>query len=333
MPTNQTRNTKASPSQEGDEFKLIKGINTMIENRLHKAGLLTYEQLAALSPAEIAKRVGKLTGVNVERIKEQNWVAQAHELSAQRTSPTAGVELDNVGFVLDLFLNPRKQVQSTQVLNVKSGVGDTWKGWDEKRLLNFFVEQSHLKLTIVELRQTAPLSEAVAPVEVAPVPIAEAEAAPPALAALSEPTIPVAEAVVATAPVSLESSSEPILRELQMISNETLIPTNLLKSGEAYHVGLELNLTDQLKRKTTPLTYTASVYAKKWEDQARFFLGEAHGEIKTTDERIDVEGLKKDLQPGVYSLTASLIITETEKGFRPHPVAHSSLSDRLLHIN
>jgi hypothetical protein len=118
-----------------------------------------------------------------------------------------------------------------------------------------------------------------------------------------------------------------------MVATGTSMPTNMLKSGEPFHVWLELNLSEQLKQKTTPLNYTAAIYAKRWEDQSRYVLGEAHGEIKTSDEKIDVAGLKQDLQPGVYSLTASLIVTETEKGSRPHPVAHSSLKDRLLHIN
>ncbi len=346
MPTKRPRNAKVQPLPEADDFKPIKGINTMIENRLHSAGILTYEQLAALSPSEIAKRVGKLVGVNVERINEQNWVGQARELAGQQTPSAAGVELGNVGFVLDLFLNPRKQVQSTQVLNVLSGVGDTWKGWDEKRLLNFFIEQSQMKLPTVEPPVTVPLSDAApatsVEVEAAPAPIVETEAAPvpvvetevaPAPATVPEPRLPVAEAVVTAAPASSELPSEPILRELQMVTTETSTPTGLLKSGEPFHVWLELNLTEQLKRKTAPLNYTASVYAKRWEDQSRYVLGEARGEIKTTDKRIDVEGLKQDLQPGVYSLTASLIVTETEKGSKPHPVAHSYLTDRLFHVN
>jgi hypothetical protein len=345
MPTKRPRNAKVQPPPEADDFKPIKGINTMIENRLHAAGILTYEQLAALSPAEIAKRVGKLTGVNVDRIKEQNWAGQARELAGQRTPSSAGVELENVGFVVDLFLDPRKHVQSIQVLNVTSGVGDTWKGWDETRLLKFFVEQSHLKLPPVEPPVT------VSPVEAAPtksvevakeVPsVAKAEAVP-APATVAEPAPPIteateaaeaAEAVATAAPTAPEAPPDPILRELQMVHSDTLTPTSMLKSGEPFHVLLELNLTEQLKRKTAPLNYTASVYAKRWEDQSRYVLGEAHGEIKTTDEMIDVEGLKKDLQPGVYSLTASLIVMETEKGSRPHPVAHSSLTDRLFHVN
>jgi hypothetical protein len=334
MATKRPRTAKVQPLPEAGDFKSIKGINTMIENRLHAAGILTYEQLAALSPTEIAKRVGKLTGVNVDRIKEQDWAGQARGLAEQPTVQASGGELDNVGFVVDLFLDARKQVQSTQVLNVKSGVGDTWKGWDENRLLAFFVEQSHLQLPIATAILTAPISE------VAPTMAAEATAtAAPVVEPVAKPE-PVPEtapkpapAISATAAAPAAPAVEPILRELQMVDTGTSMPTNLLKRGEPFHIWLELNLSEQLKRKTTPLNYTAAIYAKRWEDQSRYVLGESQGEIRMTEDRIDIAGTRQDLQPGLYSLTASLIVTETETGSKPHPVAHSLLADRLFHIN
>ena len=130
----------------------------MIENRLHTSGIQTFEQLAGLSPSELMKRVGKMTGVNIDRIKDQDWVGQARALAGQHTQLSSGKEFENVGFVVDLFLDTKKKVRLTQVLNVKSGVGDTWECWDETRLFDFFVEQSRMNLIMLEPPISSPVS-------------------------------------------------------------------------------------------------------------------------------------------------------------------------------
>ncbi|HEX4949780.1 MAG TPA: hypothetical protein VFZ34_24155 [Blastocatellia bacterium] len=335
MSTKRPKTVKENVPTDADDFKPIKGINTMIENRLHAAGIVTYEQLAALSPDEIARRVGKMTGVTVERIREQNWTGQAYELTQQKDS----AELVNVGFVLDLFLDAGKHVKSTQVLNVKSGEGDEWPGWDDTRLLNFFIEQSQLQRPAqvpASLQPTvsAPLSKTDAVATTAPPVIAEtapahlAAATPKPSSTKAAPAQPVMIASEQTA-----QATEPILRELQVISPETMTPTTLIKSGAPFQVWLELNLSDQLKQKTAPLNYTASVYAKRWEDQSQFVVGEARGKFQSTDQKINVAGQELSLLPGVYNLTASLIVMEAEQSGKLHPVAHSSLANRVVHVN
>lgn len=54
--------------------------------------------------------------------------------------------LENEGFVVDLFLDKKRKVNLTQVLHVKSNDGEAWEGWNEKRLLEFFVGRAHLSL-------------------------------------------------------------------------------------------------------------------------------------------------------------------------------------------
>lgn len=51
-------------------------------------------------------------------------------------------ELNNEGFVLEIFLNEEHQVTSTQVLHVKRNEGETWAGWDERRLIGFLVRHA-----------------------------------------------------------------------------------------------------------------------------------------------------------------------------------------------
>src|SRR4030095_6344875 len=55
-------------------------------------------------------------------------------------------QLDNVGFVIELFLDNRRQVRLTQALHVRSAEGESWDGWDEGRLTSFFVKRADLSV-------------------------------------------------------------------------------------------------------------------------------------------------------------------------------------------
>jgi hypothetical protein len=58
----------------------------------------------------------------------------------------ADERLENIGFVVELFLDRRRQVRLTQALQVKSAEGEAWEGWDESRLIDFFVKQASLRV-------------------------------------------------------------------------------------------------------------------------------------------------------------------------------------------
>jgi hypothetical protein len=67
---------------ETDDLQIINGIGPAVEHRLHGVGIFTFDQLAALSPADIAASVADLTGLTAERIIRQNWIGQARHLAA-----------------------------------------------------------------------------------------------------------------------------------------------------------------------------------------------------------------------------------------------------------
>lgn len=48
----------------GDDFQKIAGIGAGIERRLHSAGILTYHDLAARSPEEIAASLAGMAGLS-----------------------------------------------------------------------------------------------------------------------------------------------------------------------------------------------------------------------------------------------------------------------------
>src|SRR6185369_13080075 len=81
--------------------------------------------------------------------------APPHKQSDERPDE----QLDNIGFVVELFLNDRGQVHMTQALQVKSAEGEVWDGWDENRLIDFFVRHASLRLPASVISQTQGESE------------------------------------------------------------------------------------------------------------------------------------------------------------------------------
>jgi hypothetical protein len=72
-----------------DDLKLINGIGPAVEKRLIGIGILTYAQLTALSPADIAAAVADLAGLSAERIIKQDWIGQARKLAEESATTEA----------------------------------------------------------------------------------------------------------------------------------------------------------------------------------------------------------------------------------------------------
>src|SRR5262245_58249581 len=73
-----------------DDFGRIHGIGAAIKGRLYAAGILTFKELAELSPDQIGARVGDFPGKSAELIQE--WIAEARALaSASQDGPHVDV--------------------------------------------------------------------------------------------------------------------------------------------------------------------------------------------------------------------------------------------------
>ncbi len=69
-----------SPDESSsDDLTAIRGIGIATQNRLYRAGIKSYGQLARATPENVRKILGKLAGgASVE-----DWIAQAKELAKQ----------------------------------------------------------------------------------------------------------------------------------------------------------------------------------------------------------------------------------------------------------
>ena len=69
-----------SPDESSsDHLTAIRGIGIATQNRLYRAGIKSYGQLARATPEDVRKILGKLAGgATVE-----NWIAQARNLASK----------------------------------------------------------------------------------------------------------------------------------------------------------------------------------------------------------------------------------------------------------
>ncbi|MCB1766073.1 MAG: phasin family protein [Candidatus Competibacteraceae bacterium] len=66
-----------------DDLKLITGIGPVLENKLNAAGIQRYEQIAALTGADIEKLETEVIHLN-GRIRRDGWIGQAKELHVKK---------------------------------------------------------------------------------------------------------------------------------------------------------------------------------------------------------------------------------------------------------
>lgn len=269
---------KGSHSSEGglsqaDDFKLIRGIKTGIENRLYKAGITTYAQLSALSPEEIIMAIGKLVGMTTEHVIEQDWIGQAYQLQSKREQ--AFVEMQShqtraehqhyATFTLELLLGNKNEVRRTRIMHLQGEAEETWAGWEEARVIDFIVNSSKLLLTTSEPVQSGHKS-------------------------LKSPLPGI-----------------PRLEELMAIPISEDNPRHLLSADKPFGVRMILDLSEVSSPMEIPLEYSTTICAKRLGLNERIPIGEAKGS-SMLEEKISIGIEKASLQKGVYRLEADIIL-------------------------
>jgi hypothetical protein len=128
--------TSTPAGQAGDDFQQIQGIGAAIDRRLHDAGILTYRDLAALTPEQIAASLAGVAGLSPARIASQDWAGQAGRLAGP-VAPPLPSEPDQryASFHVEFLLDVDDSVRRTKVHHHQSGTDAAWAGWDEGRLL------------------------------------------------------------------------------------------------------------------------------------------------------------------------------------------------------
>jgi hypothetical protein len=217
-------NASLSPVEvpkEGD-FHLIPGIGPGIEQRLHAAGIVTFDQLARLSPEEITAALHGLVGITPERIQEQNWCSAAARLAEPMTpatppaDPTAPGERQHYEtFHLELLMDESCTVRRTRLKNLQTNAPFVSARWDPDRMIDWIAEQ---------IRLASPGADA-AP-EVSPTPEAAPQAAEPPAARKER----------------LPWRGELIFNEVQLFNAGNMQPGRLFTANQPIEIRLWLHL-------------------------------------------------------------------------------------------
>lgn len=143
------------------DLKLINGVGPAVESRLHQAGILTFRQLASLTPEAIVAHLSGLNGISPSRIRNLNWIAEAERLAAEEQAkdehtrqgwpgrtPAPLEELQSLHyetFTLRVTKDARGTPVQTYVAHVQGSDEKRWAGWHRDLVIDYVVSRGGLE--------------------------------------------------------------------------------------------------------------------------------------------------------------------------------------------
>jgi hypothetical protein len=336
-------------SNQQDDFKLIAGISQGIENRLHKAGIRTYAQIASLTPQKILLKLGNIKGYSAKRIEDENWIGQAskrckqgvRQKTLQKTTPKTEIRQHYENFTIEFLLDDRNVCRRTRVRHVQSGDADTWAGWEPEQLANFLAR--HAGLGLPGRRETvsavpAPDQGTTIPTEPPPFAKTEATELLPAQENINSSLVykPISTNIdsVGQSP-SMRSRPKPSLseetkkglekihlREWKIFARDTNVPSHILNHDQIFDLSLMLVLDREMFPFTSDVKYCATIYAKQIGTKNRQSIGEVQN-ISLVSNKLDLMVNCASLSPGIYRLEA--LVTLEPAGNQPERLAVKEL--------
>jgi predicted flap endonuclease-1-like 5' DNA nuclease len=315
--------TSAPAGRAGDDFQKIQGIGAGIDRRLHEAGILTYQDLAGLTPEQIAATLTGVAGLSPARIASQDWAGQAGRLAGPAAPPLPS-EPDQhyASFHIELLLDVDNSVRRTKVRHHQSDTDEAWAGWDEDRLLALL--RKHIPPKVRPRPAGAGDRQPSDP----PV-AAESDAAVPSPDQPERPIPPGDQPETAGLPAGLPSSS---LHVDHLGLTRAGQRSRNWAPGEPTSVGFTL----QVGRAGTPgggsLDFTADVTAGSvLGDGQRWPLGTVRGAVRV-DEPLAVELTGEPLPRGLYRPEATVLIYPANHDRGSQPLRGRRASGALIQV-
>jgi hypothetical protein len=288
---------RAATTLEADDFTLIKGIGPTIAARLRDIGIMTFAQLADLTPDEIAIRV---VGLSAKRIAREKWIKQARKHASKKVAVEAheGRVDREIGqhyatFTVELLLNKDNSVRRTRVTYVQNKTEEAWPGWEELRLVNFIVRCADLPIPSPE---PSPLLEAVPPLP---------NTVPPPMVTSS---LPATDRFPNT---SVTSNLSGVLEVYDLVATPlgSDVPQNAVRVGEVFNVRLVCDLTKVRRLPSFPLESVVTIWAKKLGTGDRQIVGETRSVFMPADKVTCMAEVSIPCE-GIYRLEGLVALTE-----------------------
>lgn len=294
-----------------DDFKQMKGIGPKTERRLHQAGILSYEQLAQSDPATLAEIVEGLVGMSAERIVQEDWRGQAHNLAQSRKAPANGQHYAT--FTVELLLGPNNDVRRTRVVHVQDEAHkETWAGWEDRRLVRFISRHAGLDAG-PEVERGDDVGETAVPT-----PSRSRQQPKRQPAAANRPrmkTEPVDEILMKFAKPPQTHKPQPpkesrpvvsvIPKEVEPESVVAIAGTqSVFEHGRSFDVNVQLNLSHLEHNKNVPLSYQTFVFAVDIRAGTREEIGTVRGSVTEINDDLAIRLPAQIRLPGTYRLEA-----------------------------
>ena len=337
MARKQSRILNNVPPIKTDDFRLIKGIGPVLAGRLYDAGVCTYNQLAILSPAGLAKMV---TGLSVKQISRQDWSGQARKLASKKSPPKSSqnaaskkaVRQHYENFTLEFLVNEKHVVRRTRVAHIQSGDADTWAGWEASQLVDFLARHTGVRVPVERSERQAHPAVFNGDVQIRHGELQttepEVRASPPLYTASADPAIPVKALPLPAlqSPVAAPPTSTLCIRRLEVLTPGADHPVTHLRQDQPYLVRLALDLTEVNAPGDLPILYKASVFSRQLGG-TRHSIGETISILNfSKSTTLDIHCMS--LPPGTYRLDAFAELRYEET--TPGPTA--SLKGGLLQV-
>jgi hypothetical protein len=283
MAKNGSQATEISPTQS-DDFKLIHGIGPGIEKRLHVAGILTYAQLAVMTPEQVVSSLGNVIGLTAKRITDQDWIEQSRQLVAT-AAPDEMSDRESrqhyATFTVELLLDDENHVRRTRAVYIQADKEQIWAGWDEARLIAFLTQQGELNFSQIET--LPPETDELFPM---------------------------------VAPPILHGSLR--LDKTYVTSLQTGHPGRVLARNQPFEVNLAVDLGELVIPAEANVGYAAQVFAKALGVGSQLKIGEAHGDFTPADS-VEMTVKNPGLDEGTYRIGVNLALSQlpTEPATQP----------------
>lgn len=317
MASKQSPRSSAGSSRKADDFTVVRGIGPTLAGRLHEAGILTYSQLASVSPDQLA---AKISGLTAKHISNQNWIGQARKLAHQKSQlksrkrekepPTPRQHYEN--FTIEYLFNNKKEVRRTRVIHVQSGSEDSWAGWQTDRLNDFLLHHTHVRNPVRTLppktidrsgREVSQNGRVESGSQVV-------ETHEPNSPSSGESPVnrdpPANELLAQDPPARIVSDFTGSLRltQLEVVTTDSHLPIFALREGQPYILRLTLDHRAVVTPKDTPLTYETRIIFKQFNGQDYFMSVTGSLRLSSVSETISLAGIS--LPQGMYRLHASV---------------------------
>jgi hypothetical protein len=328
--------------QADDDFQRIQGIGAVIDRRLHDAGILTYQDLAALDPEQIAVSLAGVAGLSPARIAGQDWTGQAGRLAGPAAPPLPS-EPDQryASFHVEFLLDVDDSVRRTKVHHHQSGTDEAWAGWDEDRLLAL------LRDHIPDMSSQLPAEAADVPSSAAPA-AAEPETASPSGAERDRVTASGDQPDGAAPPQDQSAKAIPSGGQAATTDLPVGLPSSYLRvdylgltregqrslswaPGEPTSIGFTLRV-DRTDTREAALDFTANVTASSvLGDGQRWPLGTVQGAVRA-GEPLAVELTGGPLPRGLYRPEAAVLIYPANHAPDSEPLRGRRASGALIQV-